>query len=59
MEPLNLMVSLSHFGNSAPTIPPKEPRRARKSRNVSGRHEAQSVNAVRRALHRLRAAFAQ
>lgn len=31
MEPLNLMVSLSHFGESKSTLPPKQPRRDRHS----------------------------
>ncbi|WP_433158949.1 hypothetical protein [Kribbella sp. CA-247076] len=35
MEPLNLMVSLSHFGDSKSTLPPKQPRRGRKSRTAA------------------------
>lgn len=36
MEPLNLMVSLSHFADPKPTLPSKQPRRLRKSRGRTG-----------------------
>ena len=43
MEPLNLMVSLSQFGSSKSTLPPKEPRRGRKSRRAADRMQPASV----------------
>jgi len=55
MEPLNLMVSLSHFGKTEPTIPPKQPsRRAAKRRNNS--QPANDTSTPRRAFRWLRPA---
>jgi len=58
MEPLNLMVSLSHFGNEKSTLPPKQPKR---SRVATERHSTESRNAstTRRAFRWLRAAGAR
>lgn len=54
MEPLNLMVSLSHFANPKRTIPPKPKRRAKA--NPAARHRATTA---RRALHWLRTTTAR
>ncbi len=58
MEPLNLMVSLSHFGNEKSTLPPKQPRRRRATteRNTA---ESRNASTTRRAIRWLRTAGAR
>ncbi|MEV0282970.1 MULTISPECIES: hypothetical protein [unclassified Kribbella] len=54
MEPLNLMVSLSHFGNAKSTLPPKQKRRTTsKPRGTTTRR------ATRRAIRWFRTATAR
>jgi hypothetical protein len=54
MEPLNLMVSLSHFAETKPTLPPKQPKR-RKTTTPEQREAA----GARRAFRRFRTALAR
>jgi hypothetical protein len=54
MEPLNLLVSLSHFADPKPTIPPKQPKR-RKSTTP----EQREATGARRAFRRIRTAVAR
>jgi hypothetical protein len=54
MEPLNLMVSLSHFGN---TIPPKQSKRRATAKPEAD--EPHRADGARRAFRRLRAAVAR
>jgi hypothetical protein len=35
MEPLNLLVSLSHFGDTKPVIPPKQPKQPRRRKTAT------------------------
>lgn len=57
MEPLNLLVSLSHFGDAKPVIPPKQPRRRKTaSPTAPEQHEA---TGARRAFRRIRTAVAR
>jgi hypothetical protein len=56
MEPLNLLVSLSHFANPKPGIPPKQPKRRKATPNAPEQREA---TGARRALHRIRTAVAR
>jgi hypothetical protein len=55
MEPLNLLVSLSHFAETKPAIPPKQPKRP-KSTTAPEQREA---TGARRAFRRLRTAVAR
>jgi hypothetical protein len=57
MEPLNLLVSLSHFAETKPTIPPKQPKR-RKSTTPNAT-EQRDASGARRAFRRLRTAVAR
>jgi hypothetical protein len=51
MEPLNLLVSLSHFANAKPTIPPKQrKRRATTKPNPAEPPHASHTTGPRRAL---------
>ena len=58
MEPLNLMVSLSHFGNEKSTLPPKHPKRRRPTtaRNTT---ESRNAGTTRRAIRWFRTARAR
>ncbi|MFG1820198.1 hypothetical protein ACGFIF_41010 [Kribbella sp. NPDC049174] len=58
MEPLNLMVSLTHFGNTQPTIPPKQPKRRATKRGNEPQH-AHETSTARRAIRWLRTAGAR
>lgn len=57
MEPLNLMVSLSHFADPKPTIPPKQPRRRATTKPQAS--EPHRGTSARRALQWLRAITAR
>jgi hypothetical protein len=57
MEPLNLMVSLSHFADRKPTLPPKQPKRRKAATNNAP--EQREATGARRALHRIRTAVAR
>ncbi len=35
MEPLNLLVSLSHFGKAKPVIPPKQPKQPKRRKTAT------------------------
>jgi hypothetical protein len=58
MEPLNLMVSLSHFGNEKSTLPPKQPKR-RRATTEGNATESRNASTTRRAIRWLRTAGAR
>jgi hypothetical protein len=57
MEPLNLLVSLSHFGDAKPTLPPKQPKR-RKTATPNAPEQREATGA-RGAFRRIRTAVAR